>query len=95
MQESRMINSILRTAAVPLPDPRKNLLGATTDTCAVRTGTALAVGGIRSRFVDSFSPLPADIAFIAAQHAITSYSIPLGGSVPTFLDVFNPMPFFP
>jgi len=94
-QERRMIEELRRLGNVPLPDPRRDILGAATDTCAVRTGAALSLVGIRSRFASSTSPYPADIAMIAGQQAIRTYPIARGSSVPSGLGSFNPLPYFP
>jgi RHS repeat-associated protein len=94
-QERRMIEELRRMVNIPLPDPRSDILGAAADTCAVRTGAALSLVGIRSRFASSTSPYPADIAMIAGQHAVRTFSIARGGSVPSILGSFNPLPYFP
>jgi hypothetical protein len=84
-----MLEQILKYQNIPLPDPRKDPIGAFKDTCGTRTQNSLAAGGIESIFVPFTSPFPSETGLITLRNNPTLIVIPKGGAIPGDLTRFN------
>lgn len=91
-QEKQMLAQILKYKGIPLPDPMKDPSGAFKDTCATRTQSALAAGGIKSALAPMISPLPIDSGIIAGMNASSISILWQGSAVPSGYESFNPGP---
>lgn len=84
-----MRDEILKYRSTPLPDPRKDPLGAARDTCATRTQSALEAGGITSILNPYISPFPRDTWRLVRSNAGALILVPKGGTIPSDLSSFN------
>jgi RHS repeat-associated protein len=89
-QEARMRDQILKFKGKPLPNPKKDPTGAFKDTCATRTQSSLAAGGITSRLQSATSPFPIATGGIAAMNASSATIIWQGSAIPAEFSEFNP-----
>ena len=88
-QEALMKEKILSYKGIPLPNPRKDPIGAAKDTCASRTQSTLESADITSVFVPFISPFPVDTGVVARRNSDSHVNIPKGSSVLGSLEVFN------
>lgn len=94
-QEARMIADLEARAKAKgrtLPDPKRDPIAALRDTCAIRTQSALAAGGIRSILFPINSPFPVVPAIIGAMNASDVSTLVQGAAIPSEYGSFDPAP---